>query len=208
MIVQWCCKGMNDIGPDQVKQILSDQTGLSCRFWQERKDGVLPYPEALDRLSERDLDLHVNHYDEDDPVSGEPVKDRTVFISLSAGCVERNALRTRNELHPALRTALVFATDNGRTPGWVFTCYVLLTMNRATRIPGVAEEVRELNNERSFSHHWAEGEIAAKINVPSRQILCAEHYAPIGPATLEWRGGYRNLEFVHPDALLNMRQML
>ncbi|HET7416361.1 MAG TPA: hypothetical protein VFJ61_01885 [Solirubrobacterales bacterium] len=208
MIVQWCCKGVNGIGTSEVQAILQDQVGLSCRFWQEQSDRRLPYAEALGRLSERDLDLHVNHYDEDDPATGRPVKDQTVFISLSAGCVERNSLSSRTELHPALRTALIFATDMAQSPGWVFTCYVLLTTNRASRVPGVAEEVRELNHQRAYSHYWAEGEIAAKINVPSRQILCAEYYVPAGAATVEWQGGYRNLEFVHPDALLNMRQML
>lgn len=208
MIVQWCCKGVKDIGHDEVKAILQNQVGLSCRLWQEQADGVLGYPEAVGRLSERDLDLHVNHYDEDDPTNKRPVREQTVFISLSAGCVERNALSTRNELHPALRTALVFATEMGRSPGWVFTCYVLLTMNRAARVPGVAEEVRELNHQRPYSHYWSEGEVAAKINVPSRQILCAEHYVPVGNATVERSGGYRNLEFAHPEGLLNMRQML
>lgn len=208
MIVQWCCKGVNGVEPDEVKGILLNQVGLSCRFWQEQEDGHLPYADAVGRLSERDLDLHLNHYDEEDPVTERPVKDQTAFISLSAGCVERNALRSRNELHPALRTALIFATEKAQVPGWVFNCYVLMTMNRATCIPGVAEEVRELNHQRSYSHYWAEGEIAAKINIPSRQILSAEYYVPVGNATLERRGGYRNLEFVHPDALLNMRQML
>jgi hypothetical protein len=158
-------------------------------------------------MTERDLNLHVNHYDEVDPRTGTAVSDQTPFISLSAGCVDRDTLKKTNVLHPALRTALEFATDLAREPGWVFTCYVLLAVNRATPVPGVAEEVRELNHRRSYSEYSLEGEVAAKINVPSRQILCAEHWEPSGN-WLRRTGGYRNREFVHPDALLDMRQML
>jgi hypothetical protein len=207
MIVQWCCKGMCGIDTDEVLWIMSNQVGIPCRFWQERTGG-LPYDEAVGRLTERDLDLHVNHYDEIDPRTRRPVSEQTVFISLSAGCVERNAVRARNELHPALRTALLFATERAQKPGWVFNCYVLMAMNPAARVPGVSEEVRELNHQRPFSPYWEEGEVAAKINVPSRQILSAEYYVPAGKGVVEWKGGYLNREFVHPDCLLNMRQML
>lgn len=206
MIVQWCCKGVKNLSPSEVKWILMGQVGLRCRFWQ--LNDPLRYDVAVERLTERDLDLHVNHYDEVDPATGIEVRNQTVFISLAAGCVERDALRRRNVLHPALRTALFFATERAQRPGWVFTCYVLLAVNRASRVPGVAEEVRELNHQRPYSHYWPEGEVAAKINVPSRQILCAEHWEPVGEATLRRTGGYRNLDFVHPDALLDLRQMI
>jgi hypothetical protein len=206
VIVQWCCKGVGDMAPKKVKRILDGEVGLQCRFWQRHR--ILPYELAVERLTERDLDLHVNHYDGTDPITGKAVRDHTAFISLSAGCVERDALRSRNVLHPALRTALIFATERAQRPGWVFTCYVTVAMNPAARIPGVAEEVRELNHRRPYSRFRPEGEIAAKLNVPSRQILCAEHWEPAGKATVQRTGGYRNLGFVHPEALLNMRQMI
>jgi hypothetical protein len=205
LIVQWCCKGIGGIEPAEVRTILTSQAGLRCRLWQLLEP--LPYDQAVERLTERDLDLHVNHYDAVDARSGKEVRDQTPFISLSAGCVDRNSLRKKHVLHPALRTALAFATDLGRRPGWVFTCYVLTSVNRAEAVPGVAEEVRDLNQQRKYSEYWLEGEIAAKINVPSRQILCAERWELIG-GSFRCSGGFRNLEFVHPEALLDMRQML
>jgi hypothetical protein len=168
----------------------------------------LPYNLAASRLSERHLDLHVNHYDEVDPGEGELVRDLTAFISLSAGCIDRDVFLKTNVLHPAWRTALEFATDHGRRDGWVFTCYVLVAVNRAAEVPGVAEEIRELKQGRRYSAFWTEGEVAAKINVPSCQILCAEHWRPTPNEGFKRSGGYLNRGFVHPAALLDMRQML
>lgn len=206
MIVQWCCKGVGGIEHQEVRDILSSGTGLACRLWQ--LNDPLPYNRAVSRLSERHLDLHVNHYDEVDPDEGKRVRNLTAFISLSAGCIDRDVFLKTNVLHRARRTALEFATDQGRRDGWVFTCYILVAVNRAAEIPGVAEEVRELKHGRRYSEFWTEGELAAKINVPSRQILCAEHWWPTPTEGFERSGGYLNRGFAHPAALLDMRQML
>src|SRR4051812_4820274 len=112
MIVQWCCKGVEDLPPQVVRSILTDGVGLSCRFFQ--LNDPMPYSVAAARLTEYHLDLHVNHYDEAEPSTGLAVRDITPFISLSAGCVERNTLLKTNILYGARRTALAFATQNGR----------------------------------------------------------------------------------------------
>lgn len=209
MIVQWCCKGVGEIGAKQVRSILTDGVGLTCRLWQTSRHGMLHYPEAVKRLSEHHLDLHVNHYDETDPQTGKKVSDTTPFISLSAGCVDRDVATRTNVIKPARRTALAFATGLGQSEGWLFSCYVIVAVNRAAAIPAVAEEVRDLNQLRRYSDYWTEGEVAAKINVPSRQIFSAEHWSPTGEGSVVVRDGYYiNEGFVEPRALVNLRELL
>jgi hypothetical protein len=208
MIVQWCCKGVKDLESAVVREILAGGAGLVCRLWQTR--GRLPLKEATSRLTEYHLDLHVNHYEDKEPATGLKVRDVTPFLSLSAGCVQRIVLLETNVLHPARRTALRFATDWGQEPGWVFTCYVLVSVNRAVAIRSVAEEIRELHHNRRYSpHHW-EGEIVAKFNVPSSQILCAERWTPLSATDRRVRLThlYINRRFTHPSVLLDERRML
>ena len=205
MIVQWCCRGVGDLTRGEVEAILGNQVGLRCRYWP--RDRPLPYDIALGRLTERYLDLHVNDYDGIDSVTGKRVRDISPFISLSAGCVDRRTLLRTNVIHPARRTALEFATDDGTRPGWLFTCWVLVGVNRAVGIEAVAEEIRELNHARRYSAYFTEGEMTAKVNVPSRQILCAEYWIPTARALVR-RSVCMNNGFVNPAAVRNERQML
>jgi hypothetical protein len=84
---------------------------------------------------------------------------------------------------------------------------VLVSVNRAVGIESVAEEVRELNHARRYSAYYTEGELAAKIKVPSRPILCAEYWLPTR-RTFVRRGLCVNNAFVHPAAVRNERVML
>jgi hypothetical protein len=169
---------------------------------------------AMRRLTERNLDRHVNKFDINEPGSGRPFCDITPFISLSAGCVDRRVVLETNIVHRALRTALEFATtnySNGRREpcsGWVIHCYVITGSNPAVQIPTVAEEIRELNHGRAYSGWYWQGEIAAKINVPSVQLLCADRYEPTQNGGIRWVRREKNPNFCHPAALLPERNML
>ena len=214
MIVQWCCKGFANMDEAAARTILSDGTGIRCRSWLVLNPRPFPLAENLKRLTERNLDLHINNYSFPDPVSGIPFHDITPFISLSAGCVERDVTLKTNVTHAALRTALDFATtdysrpDRPRCPGWVFYCYVLVGVNRAITIPSVAEEYRELNHNRAFSQWYWQGEVVAKINIPSTQILCAVRWLPSAAGDLLLDDVLVNLAFTHPAAVLDERNML
>ncbi|AEK44413.1 hypothetical protein [Amycolatopsis mediterranei] len=216
MIVQWCCKGMAKLPEREAERILTGGTGIRCRSWLTVAPKPFPLGKNLDRLTEDNLDRHVNKYSDPDPVTGAPFHDVTPFISLSAGCVDRQVAIERNETHSALRTALTFATTDYSQPGpnwprcagWVFYCYVLTGVNRAVSIPSVAEEYRELNLGRSYSRWQPQGEVMAKINVPSRQILCAVHWTPLPSGESKWDEVLWNLRFTHPAALLGERNML
>ncbi|GAA3572592.1 hypothetical protein GCM10022419_061880 [Nonomuraea rosea] len=215
MIVQWCCKGVAEISEDEVRTILSNGVGLRCRGWLSA-GAAEPFAigAAIQQLTEHNLNLHVNNYAQPMLRTGQPFCDSTPFISLSAGCVDRDTTTKTNVTHRALRTALEFAVTDytqpsrPRCPGWVLVCYVLVSPNRSTSIPSVAEEIRELNHNRAYSEwHW-QGEVAAKINVPSTQILCAQRWEPAGGDLLKVTDLLVNLAFTHPSAILDERNML
>jgi hypothetical protein len=215
MIVQWCCKGLAKVKREEIEQILFSDVGLRCRDWVSLPAGT-PYPigPALLRLTEQNLDLHVNNYSYRNPQTGRPFYETTPFISLSAGCVERNITAATNITHSALRTALRFATTDysasgqPRCDGWVVFCYVLVSVNRAVSIPSAAEEVRELNHARAYSPWYTQGEIAAKIYIPFTQILMAIHYKYIVNKGPKATNQLLNPAFTHPAALLDERRML
>ena len=215
MIIQWCCKGIQDLPKRDVQNILTDPVGLKSRYWLSTDPNPFPISQALQRLTEQDLDLHVNHYNYRDPATGRPFYETTPFISLSAGCVDRDTTIHTNKTYRAFQTALDFATiadhnqpTAGRRPGWVLFCYVLVSVNPAVRIPSVAEEIRELNHNRAYSQWYSQGEITAKINVPSAQILNAVRWEPQPPNTYVATSLLYNRSFVHPAALLDERNML
>jgi hypothetical protein len=215
MIIQWCCKGIRDLPERDVRQMLMNRVGLRCRYWIGCDPNPFPVADAMEGLTEQGLDLHVNHYDYQDPATGRPYYETTPFISLSAGCVDRNTTVHTNKTYRAFQTALDFATiiDHsqpaaGRRPGWVLVCYVLVSVNPAVSIPSVAEEIRELNHNRAYSQWYWQGEITAKINVPSAQILSAARWEPRPANTYVATNLLLNRRFVHPAALLDERNML
>jgi hypothetical protein len=220
MIVQWCCKGLAKVPDEEINAIVYGHVGLRCRAWTTLAPKT-PYRLAngLRQLTEYHLDLHVNNYSYPDPRTSVPFYKTTPFISLSAGCVDRDITIEENITHRAWRTAVHFATtdfadpdfdpdDPRRCAGWVLVCYVLVSANRAVAIPSVAEEIRELNQARAYSNWHTQGEITAKINVPSTQILGALYYAPISfgePVVVNY---LVNPRFTHPAALPDERMML
>jgi len=216
MIIQWCCKGLAKLDQDAVTEILTDPVGLICQDWLAHTQIGMPFPvgRAMQRLTEANLHRHVNDFSGPDPLTGLPFCDVSPFISLSAGCVDRVVRKKTNRTYRAVRTALDFATTDyadparPRCPGWVLYCYVVVGSNPAVRIPTVAEEIRELNHGRAFSGWYWQGEVAAKLNVPSAQILCAERYEPLPGGRPRITSVLVNQGFCHPAALLAERRML
>ena len=179
------------------------------------RSSALPSIRGASRLTEHDLNLHVNHYNYNDPATGKPYYEVTPFISLAAGCSTATPTIHTNKTYRAFQTALDFATiadhnqpKGARRAGWILVCYVLVSANRAVSIPSVAEEIRELNHNRAYSHWYTQGEITAKINVPSVQILCAVRWNPQPTGSYVATNLLFNRRFVHPAALLDERNML
>jgi len=173
MIIQKVIKGIGGIDHNAVDHIL--RTGITCRWWQEVNP--LPQHEIPQRLTERNLTWHQNHYDEPDPLEGNrPFYLRTPFISATAGTVERDAFLKTNVLHPAWIEALRFATDVWARDGYLFYCHVFIIGKKSVGHQLFAEELRELNIYTGFSPFQPEGEIAAKIVIPPAQIQKAEYW--------------------------------
>jgi len=161
--------------------------------------------ESQSRLSESALDDHVNDYDS--------VRSATPYISLSAGCVEYIGYTSRPLVHPAFKTALDFATDGGNSEGYVFRCWVITGLKPAPELPGVAEEIRDLNIFSGCYPFHTEGEIAAKLLVPRKQIHWVKKFGPdLRPMAMSGASHsgstIYNSEFVVPSRLSNVLREL
>jgi hypothetical protein len=205
MLVQWCLKGIAErpTGPtlfsDNEAHAAVDKEGLRAS-WLRNQSGaaasdfaVLSHPV----LSQIALDAHVNGFGTSAPT--------TPYLSLSAGCVEIDPTYGGTRVFSALQTALEFATLSGQTNGYVFRMWVLVSPKPAPELPGFAEEVRELNLYQQFCVYHREGEIAAKLFVPARQIASVQKFdanlQPIGSP-------YLNKDFVPPERVSNVLEML
>jgi len=201
MLVQWCLKGIPETPSFrdlEAKQALAT-VGLTSNWVRSNatKDLGTALIAAHKDLSDSALAKHVNAYG--------TVALTTPYLSLTSGVVERDPLTRTAIHHPAWTTALDFATQGGRSSGYVFECWVQLPANPAPELPGFGEEVRDLNLQPRFAWWHHEGEIAAKLIVPARQVSRLFKYAAnqtqLGPAT-------RNPHFVPPERISNIRGLV
>jgi hypothetical protein len=213
MIVQQCIKGVwgNDgspytnsgLTPQEAVDRVKHGHGLLSNWW--RSVSAISPQEIRQKLTTTALDQHVNNYDS--------VRNGTPFISLTAGCVERNKYYRTNTIHSAVDTALQFATENGTRPGILFYCWVIVGLKPAVGVEAVAEEIRELNSYRKWSAWQLEGEIAAKINIPANQIERIEWWEPnrgnlsqVSKGS-DWNPAYVNPNFDPPGTVSNTREL-
>jgi hypothetical protein len=212
VIIQYVIKGLSNLTDQQVDDIF--QSGITCNWWRTR--GYLPQGEVADRLTNRNLDWHQNSFKKPDPLQNNaPFCDNTPFISTTAGTVERDTANRTNVLTPAWRTALYFATDRWLNDGWLFYCYLFLIGKHAVAVEAFSEELRELNIYTGFSPFHVEGEITAKIVIPSAQIERADFWsladAQNAAATGSLPAATRtrcNPHFVRPEDYNNLRGLL
>ncbi|MGW2614626.1 hypothetical protein [Streptomyces sp. NPDC001500] len=208
LIVQWCVKGMSLPDDDVARRLIDDRRGIVCRWWNKITE--LPNEEIASKLTAQNLNLHVNHFESIDPATGLPFDEETPFISLSCGTVERDTAAKTNFVHTARHTALWFGTHFGQEPvAYLYFCWVLLAPRSAVGVERVAEEVRDLNTYRRYSPYQTEGEVAAKIHIPANQINRCEKWAwNREQKTIRRTWTHHNSEFVQPEALSNVREML
>lgn len=205
MLVQWCLKGIAErtIGPslfsDQEARDAVDLNGLSSSWLRGQQHDLASQFARISHpvLSQVALDAHVNGFGASAAT--------TPYLSLSAGCVEIDPASGGTRVFSALRTALDFATSGGQSSGYVFRMWVLVSPKPAPELPGFAEEVRELNLFRQFCVYHHEGEIAAKLLVPARQIASVQKYdANLQPTAFS----YVNPNFVAPERVSNVIEAL
>jgi hypothetical protein len=205
VIVQWCIKGLSLENDDSARAIIDGGAGILSQWW--RDTGDFQACDIKDKLTPGNIDLHVNQFEHQDPATGRKFCETTPFISLTAGTVERSSILATNTVHSARRVALHFGSQFGAEPvAYLFHCWVVVAPRRAVEIEGVAEEVRDLNTYRAYSHFQTEGEVAAKVRVPVNQIAFCEKWEVTPALALKWK--YDNPGFVAPETLSNIREML
>lgn len=214
MIIQHVIKGIKGLADDNMAQQIM-YGGIKCRWWQN--NDPLPAQEIADRLTDRNLDWHQNRYQDPDPSypSNEPFCEHTPFISTTAGAVERDEYLFTNTLTPARQIALKFATDDWKADGYLFYCYLFVLGRPSVPLQAFSEEIRELNIYTAYSAFQPEGEITAKIWIPTAQIERVEFW-PLSDAQTTGSGSiipasvrvYSNPRYVPTEDLNNIRQFL
>lgn len=210
MFVQWCIKGVRgrlaseapDAGIDDAEAdaIVLNGNGILCNWWRKAKH-ISPSAVRA-KLTAANLDRHVHDY--------YTFGSQTPFISLTAGCVERDIAMRLNRVHEAQDVALRFGTDWGERHGYLFYCWVVVGLKPAVSVEGVAEEIRELNTYLSWSDYQLEGEVTAKINVPANQIHAWERWDSDGNGKVKAHSTWRkqNPRFDNPALVSNIREFL
>lgn len=209
MLIRWCMKGIAEtstFGEADARAILNSTGILSA--WM-RNQAARPLAAAnIDgqaALNDAALDDHVNNYGS--------VVANTPYISLSTGCWENVTSGPPHHgplppLHyPAWATAQKFATLWGSTSGYIFRCWVVVAPDVAAELPGLADEVRDLNLFHDFWNFHREGEVTAKLYVPWRQVQLAIKVDDRGLPTT-WADGHPpmrlNAGFVPPERVGNI----
>jgi len=208
LIVQWCLKGMSLDGDAEARRIIDQRAGLISNWWRKVKK-ITP-AEVRERLTDANLDLHVNHFSAIDPATDRPFSEHSPFISLSAGTIERDTEARTNHVHSALQTALWYGSEFGmKQTAYLYTCWLVVAPRPAVEIDGVAEEVRDLNAYRRYSAYQTEGEIVAKVHVPDNHIRDCQKWTVIpcrGIINREWV--HENPRFTTPEMLSNVRGLI
>jgi hypothetical protein len=183
MIFQKTLKGIANLSDAEAEDMVKNY-GILSNWW--RKKISINNSEIADELTEINLMHHLNEYNKPLPAShkwsslGATYGDVSAFISTSSGAIQRSS--SANVIFPSFITALKFATKKYKTSGYIFHCYVVTLGKQSIPFQSFAEEVRELHIYRDFMPYHHQGEITAKISIPSINIEKAEKYD--GPRAL------------------------
>jgi hypothetical protein len=212
MIIQRVIKGISGLADSDVDNIF--EGGILCNWW--RTQGQLIQHKVPDKLTDRNLDWHQNSFNKPDPLeNNQTFSLNTPFISTTAGTVTRDVANRTNTITPAWKMGLYFATNRWKGDGWLFYCHLFLIGRRATAMEAFSEELRELNIYTAFSPFHPEGEITAKLVIPTAQIERAEFWS-LSDARKAWNNGQlpapartrSNPHFVSADDYNNLRGFL
>jgi hypothetical protein len=212
MFFQKVLKGIAGLSQSEADATFTG--GIRCNWW--RRVNVITPDQIIEKLTDRNLDWHLNHYGDPDPdTGGATFCENTPYISATAGTVERDEFLKRNIVFDPFITALTFATNNFAVKGHIFYAYVFTLGRKSIELSGFAEEVRELNIYADFLPFHPEGEIAAKIEIRGPQIERWEEYD--GPASLAAlqtlalpmpTASRMNLGYARPERYCNIRGLV
>lgn len=172
MKFQHVLKGIAGITDSEADQVLRD--GIVCNWW--RQVGTITPQEVSAQLTERNLLWHLSRYKEVDPDTGRPFGELSPFISTSAGTVERDTINKTNLVRSGLLTAIKFATRWFQQEGYVFYGYLFCLGCKSIELQEFAEETRDLHVYRDYQKYHEQGEVVAKIHIPSVRLEKYEKY--------------------------------
>jgi hypothetical protein len=194
MYIQWCLKGIQEqagFSDDEARGLL--QSGIPSNWL--RQNASLPLGNRLSAVQQlfgpQALFDHVNDY-----VS---VGMSSPYISLSAGVV-RPDNTFGSASFPAWYTATNFATSGGTGVGFVYRVWTVVAPKPASRLLHLSDEIRDLNLFRDFWQWNQEGEIAAKLLVPARNI----QFVVKIDGDLNILQAFGNPQFVWPETVCNL----
>lgn len=208
MFFQKFVKGIHGLSDVEADLILT-RTGIMSNLWRNSPNGTLDVHSAQRRLTERELSLHLDRYNAPHPDGGQ-VRDKTPFVSLAAGTVDRQRLLRRNVPRPAHLTALRFATDQFRGSGHLFFGWVACLEKPSVSLEQFAEDVRDLHSYTAFRRYHLQGEVTAKLCVPPVQLERVERWTPMVPhlplAVRVWSAYH--IDYETPEDHTNLRYVL
>jgi hypothetical protein len=195
MLIQWCLKGIREqasFGDAEATDLVV--AGIQSNWLFNNR--TMPIVQAIRTvqglLNESALITHVNNY--------AAVRTTSPYISLSAGVVLRDTtIGTR--VFPAWMSAVDFATDRGRVSGYIYRVWTIVAPKPAPELLNVSDEIRNLNLFRAAWKYQLQGEITAKLVIPSSQIQSVVKVGADGKLT-----GFRvdNPRLVAPESICNL----
>jgi len=204
LVFQRILRGIGGIPRDLAEHILTVDGIVSN--WL-RNTTTPPHPsEWAGRLTEDELRWHLNRFGDHYPPTQSSYSHLTPFISTTAGVYERDPYTADILPFDPLRTAIDFATDGFVRDGFVFFGYVVILDRPSLPHAAFSEEIRSLTNFPWFLPFHHEGEVTAKIHIPSIQLEKWEWYAPA-------YDGFRlaetlsNPRFRSPHEIANVREL-
>jgi hypothetical protein len=195
MLIQWCLKGIRgrvSFGDTEAADLVDAGIQSNWLF----NNGTMPIVQAIRTvqglLNEPALITHINNY--------AAVTTTSPYISLSAGVVLPNtSIGTR--VFPAWKSAVDFATERGSVAGYIYRVWTIVAPKPAPELMNVSDEIRNLNLFRAAWRYQRQGEITAKLVIPSSQIESVVKVGADGKLT-----GFRvdNPRFVGPESICNL----
>jgi hypothetical protein len=196
MFIQWCLKGIRSRPPSfgDLEAFSLLDIGILSNWLLH--SSTMPIVKALvtaqGLLSQHALLTHVNQYS--------TVVNTTPYVSLSAGVILRDAVLGRR-VHPAWKSAVDFATARGKVPGYVYRVWTVVTPKPSPKLINLSDEIRNLNLFRDAWKWQHQGEITAKLVIPSSQIQSVTKVNANG--SLAGIQG-TNPNFVDPQTICNL----
>ena len=193
MHIQWCLKGVAEYPSFSDAQAIAVlDSGLPSNWLRQNASsqldaGLIGGQQALSATALFD---HVNDY--------ASVGARTPYISLSAGIVQPGDFGFAT--FPAWYTAADFATRGPTGEGYIYRVWTVVAPQASASLMNVSDEIRDLNIFRHFWRYNREGEIAAKLLVPFKQI----QYVAKLSSQLDIIWLQHNVRFVQPESICNL----